>query len=142
SRSINTGRFARTLAILVSAGVPVLEAMHISTQVVSNLIMREATEDATKRVREGSTIHKALAGSELCPPIALHLIARGERGGSLNEMLERAATHQESEVETMIAALMGVFEPLLILTRGGIVLIIVLAILLPIFGLNQLVTSS
>lgn len=142
SRNINTGRFARTLAILVSAGVPVLEAMHISTQVVSNQVMREATEEAARRVREGSTINKALAASGLFPPITLHLIASGETGGSLKEMLERAASHQESEVETMIAAVMGVFEPLLILTMGGIVLIIVLAIMLPIFDLNQLVTSS
>lgn len=141
ARNINTGRFARTLAILVSAGVPALEAMHISTQVVSNLPMREATEEATRRVREGSSIHKALSRSGLFPPITLHLIASGETGGRLDEMLERAAFHQEREVETMIAALMGVFEPLLILTMGAIVLVIVLAIMLPIFDLNQLVGS-
>lgn len=142
ARGVNTGRFARTLAILVGAGVPVLDAMHISTQVVTNLPMREATELAAKRVREGSPINKALSKSGLFPPITLHLIASGEASGQLDEMLDRAATHQEREVETMISALMGVFEPMLILIMGGIVLTIVLAILLPIFDLNQLVTSS
>ncbi len=141
ARGINTGRFARTLAILVNAGVPALDAMHISTQVVANLPMREATEDAARRVREGSPINRALATSGLFPPITLHLIASGETGGNLGGMLERAAVHQEREVETLIATLMGVFEPLLILVMGGIVLLIVLAIMLPIFDLNQLVGS-
>jgi general secretion pathway protein F len=103
------------------------------------MTMREATEDAARRVREGSSINKALAKSHLFPPITVHLIASGEASGRLDEMLERAAAHQEHEVETTIAALMGVFEPLLILTMGAIVLVIVLAILLPIFDLNQLV---
>lgn len=138
-RSINTGRFARTFSILVGSGVPALEAMHICTQVVSCLPMRDAVTEAAKRVREGSSINKALAQSRLFPPIAVHLIASGEASGELERMLERAADHQEHEVEALIAALMGVFEPALILVMGGIVLAIVLAIMLPIFDLNQMV---
>lgn len=139
TRSINTGRLARTFSILVGSGVPVLEAMHICTTVVSNLPMRAAVATAAERVREGSAINTALATSKLFPPITVHLIASGESSGQLDRMLERAADHQEHEVETLIAALLTVFEPLLILAMGGVVLIIVLAILLPIFDLNQLV---
>lgn len=138
-RSMNTGRFARTLSILVNSGVPVLEALRISGEVVGNLPMRHAIETATQRVREGGSIHRALSVGKLFPPITLHLIANGEASGELGEMLERAAQHQEREVETLVASLLGLFEPLLILTMGGIVLVIVLAILLPIFNLNTLV---
>jgi general secretion pathway protein F len=90
-------------------------------------------------VREGSGIHTALAASDLFPPMTVNLIASGEASGRLEEMLARAATSQERETETVIAGLMGLFEPLLILAMGGLVLMIVLAILLPIFDLNQLV---
>lgn len=138
-RGTNTGRFTRTLGILFGSGVPILDAMRIGTQVVSNLPMREAIETATLRVREGAAVNKSLAESGLFPPITLHLIASGEASGKLDDMLDRAAGNQEREVETLVAALMGVFEPVLILTMGGVVLLIVLAILLPIFDLNQLV---
>ncbi len=138
-RSIETARLARTFSILAGSGVPVLEAMRICTQVLSNLPMRDAVEAAAERVREGSAISTALAASKLFPPITVHLIASGESSGQLDRMLERAAEHQEHEVETLISALMTIFEPLLILAMGGIVLVIVLAILLPIFDLNQLV---
>ncbi|MEK6805655.1 MAG: type II secretion system inner membrane protein GspF [Pseudomonadota bacterium] len=139
TRGANTGRFTRTLGILFGSGVPILDAMRIGTQVVSNLPMRDAIEVAAQRVREGAAVSKALGESKLFPPITLHLMASGESSGRLDEMLDRAADNQEREVETLIAALMGVFEPLLILTMGGVVLMIVLAILLPIFDLNTLV---
>ena len=138
-RGVNTARFARTFSILSASGVPVLEAMRICAQVMSSLPMRAAVEEAAHRVREGGNIHQALANSGYFPPMTLQLIASGEASGNLDAMLERAAINQERELETLIAALMGLFEPLLILTMGGIVLVIVLAILLPIFDLNQLV---
>lgn len=136
---LNTARFARTLSILAASGVPVLEGLRISAQVLSSLPMREAVEEATGRIREGSAISGALERSGYFPPMTLHLIASGESSGDLEEMLERAADNQERELETLIAAMMGLFEPMLILVMGGLVLIIVLAILLPIFDLNQLV---
>lgn len=139
TRGANTGRFTRTLGILFGAGVPILDAMRIGTQVVANLPMRDAIEAAAKRVREGAGLAKSLEASRLFPPITVHLIASGEASGKLDEMLDRAAENQEREVETLIAALMGIFEPVLILAMGGIVLMIVLAILLPIFDLNTLV---
>ncbi|MGH8506592.1 MAG: type II secretion system inner membrane protein GspF [Stenotrophobium sp.] len=138
-RGANTGRFTRTLGILFGSGVPILDAMQIGTQVVSNLPMREAIEAAAIKVREGTPLSKALIASKLFPPISIHLISSGESSGRLDEMLNHAAENQEREVETLVAGLMGVFEPVLILTMGAIVLVIVLAILLPIFDLNQLV---
>jgi len=139
ARGSNTGRFMRTLGILFGSGVPILDALRIGSQVVSNLPMREAIDAATRRVREGASVNRSLADSKLFPPITLHLIASGEASGRLDEMLDRAADNQEREVETMIAVVMAVFEPMLILTMGGVVLVIVLAILLPIFNLNQLI---
>ena len=138
-RGMNTGRFARTFSILTASGVPVLESLRISSQVMSNLPMREAVDEAAARVREGASIAAALEKSGYFPPMTVHLIASGETSGKLEEMLERSAINQEREIETLIAALLGLFEPLLILAMGGVVLIIVLAILLPIFDLNQLV---
>ncbi len=136
---VNTGRFTRTLSILVNSGVPVLDALQICVEVVSSLPMKSAVTETAQRVREGSTIYDALNKHRLFPAITLHLIANGEASGDLGGMLERAAVHQEREVETLVGALMGLFEPLLILVMGGVVLLIVLAILLPIFEINQLV---
>jgi general secretion pathway protein F len=139
-RGINAGRFARTFSIVTASGVPVLDGLRIASEVMSNLPMREAVEDVTRKVREGASIHAALEKSGYFPPMMVHLIASGETSGKLEEMLERAAVNQEREIETLIAAVMGLFEPVLILVMGALVLIIVLAILLPIFNLNQLVS--
>lgn len=138
-RGFNTARFARTLSILVAAGLPALDALRIAAQVMSNVPMHEAVEEAAARVREGASLHGALEASGLFPPMMLNLIASGEASGDLEGMLERAAVSQERELETLIAALLGLFEPLLILVMGVMVLLIVVAILLPIFDLNNLV---
>jgi general secretion pathway protein F len=138
-RGLNTARFARTLSILTGSGVPVLEALRISATVVGNLPMRAAVEESARRVREGTALHTALEHSGYFPPMTVHLIASGESSGKLDEMLERAAASQEREMEVLITTITELFGPLLILVMGGIVLVIVLAILLPIFDLNQLV---
>jgi general secretion pathway protein F len=138
-RGVNAGRFARTFSIVTASGVPVLDGLRIAAEVMSNLPMREAVEDAARKVSEGTSISAALEKSGYFPPMTVHLIASGEASGKLEEMLERAAINQEREIETLISAVMGLFEPILILLMGGVVLVIVLAILLPIFNLNQLV---
>ena len=138
-RGMNTSRFARTLSILAASNVPVLEALRIAGAVLSNLAMRKSVEEAARRVREGAALHQAMGVDGYFPPMTIHLVASGEASGRLEEMLERAAITQEREMDTYLATLLGLFEPLLILTMGGVVLIIVLAILLPIFELNQLV---
>ena len=138
-RGLNTSRFARTLSILTASGVPVLEALQISSKVIPNLPMRQAVHDAAINVREGASIHSSLETSKYFPPMTLHLIASGEASGNLESMLERAATQQERELKTVIATTLGLFEPLMIVFMGVMVLGIVLAIMLPIFELNQLV---
>lgn len=138
-RGLNTARFTRTLSILAGSGVPVLEALRISGDVIGNLPMREAVVDAAERVREGAAIHKALAQRKIFPPMTIHLIASGEQSGALDEMLERAAINQERELSGLISGLLSIMEPVMILLMGGVVLFIVLSILLPIFDLNQLV---
>jgi general secretion pathway protein F len=139
TRGLNTARFTRTLSILTSSGVPALEALRISASVIANLPMRAAVEEAAVKVREGAAIGRSLSQSKLFPPMSIHLISSGEASGELDNMLERAAKHQESEMDSLLAAMLSVLEPLLIVFMGGVVLIIVMAILLPIFQINQLV---
>ncbi|MCH9692964.1 MAG: type II secretion system inner membrane protein GspF [Gammaproteobacteria bacterium] len=139
TRGINTARFTRTLSILAGSGVPILEALKISAEVIENLPMRDAVADASVRVREGAGISKSLDASKLFPPMMIHLVSSGEAGGKLEEMLGRAAAGQEREVNGLIATLLGILQPLVIVLMGGIVLTIVLAILLPIFEINNLI---
>jgi general secretion pathway protein F len=107
--------------------------------VVKNLALREAVEEAQQRVREGTSLHRALASRGLFPPIFIHLVASGEASGRLAHMLGQAARQQEVENDARIRLLTGVLEPTLILAMGALVLLIVLAILLPIIEMNQLV---
>jgi general secretion pathway protein F len=138
-RGTNTARFARTLATLTSSAVPVLEALRISGEVVTNLPMRDAVQDAAMRVREGAPIGRSLAASKLFPPMMIHLISSGETSGELELMLDRAATNQEREMDAILTAVVGLLGPLMIVFMGGFVLLIVLAMLLPIFELNRLI---
>ena len=138
-RGLNTAQFTRTFSILTGSGVPVLESLQISAEVISNLPMRDGVEEAAARIREGAAIGKSLAASGHFPPLCIHLISSGEASGQLEMMLGRAAANQEREMDGLIAALLGILEPALIVGMGGVVLVIVLAILLPIFELNQLV---
>lgn len=139
SRTLDAARFSRSFSILIASGVPVLEGLKISSRVVANLAIREALDRVRNKVREGGGISKALAAEGCFPPLTIHLIASGEASSNLEQMLDRAALTQERETETVISAAMGLFEPLMIVVMGGIILAIVLAILLPIFELNRLV---
>ena len=139
TRGINTARFTQTLSILAGSGVPILESLRIASQVVVNVPMREAVEEASLRIREGAMISKSLATSKLFPPMTTHLISSGEASGRLEEMLSRAAENQEREVDSLIAALLGIMQPLLVIVMAAIVLLIVLAILVPIFEINNLI---
>jgi len=139
ARAANTARATRTLALLAESAVPLLEALGIAAQVVPNLPMREAMRRAAFKVREGSAFSRALGESGLFPPVALRLIASGERSGELPRMLGEAAFHQQRELDRWLGALTAVLGPAVILLVGAMVLFIVLAILLPIFNLNQMV---
>lgn len=138
-RGINVGRFASTLSILLQSTVPLVEALRVGAEVVTNLPMRHAIEEAARRVREGEDLGSALSHSGLFPPVTLQLIASGEASGNLDKMLEQAASYQDRETDTITSIYLGLLEPVLILLMGGTVLLIVLAILLPVFDLSQLV---
>jgi general secretion pathway protein F len=138
-RNLNTSTMARTLAIMSGSGVPLLTAMSASSQVVNNLAMRQAMEQARSDVGEGMSLSKALKKSQLFPPLLTQMVASGEASGRLDQMLEKSAQVQENELEARTSIMVGLFEPMMILVMGAIVLLIVLAILLPIFDLNELI---
>ena len=138
SRSLSAARFASTLSILTRSGVSLVEALMIAAQVVENRAIRGAVIDAAKKVSEGSSLNKALSGAGYFPPLMLHMISSGESTGELDEMLDRTAQNQQMELDGRIAMLLGLFEPLMLVVMGGVVMVIVLAILLPILNMNQL----
>lgn len=138
-RGINTSRFASTLAILVGGGVPLLAALGSGARVMTNMVLREAVESAIGRVREGATLARALGATRAFPPLLVHLVASGEASGKLPQMLERAACLETQALERRLAVFLTLLEPVMILVMGGIVLLIVLAILMPIIEINQLV---
>ena len=138
-RGFNTARFTRTFSILTGSAVPVLEALRIAGAVIGNLPMRDAVERAAERVREGAPIGRSLAVGALFPPMTVHLISSGEASGKLEEMLERAASNQERELDGLLTALVGLLGPMLIVAMGVFVTAIVFAMLMPIFEMNTLV---
>lgn len=138
-RLSNTSRFTRTMSILVSSGVPALDAMHISTEVVTNSLILQSVNKAAESVREGGSIAESLTRTGYFSPLVLQLVSNGEASGKLGEMLERSARAEESEFEGVTALFLGIFEPAMILVMGVMVMIIVLAILLPIFDMNDLI---
>jgi general secretion pathway protein F len=140
ARGFNTARFTRTLSILTGSAVPVLDALRIASEVITNVPMREAVTVAAQRVREGGAIGRSLASSKLFPPMTVHLISSGESSGELEDMLERAAQSQERELDGLLAALVGLLGPLMIVTMGLFVMGIVFAMLLPIFEMNSLIS--
>lgn len=139
SRGSNTARFASTLSILTSSGVPLVDALGIGGAVLSNDWLRQAVVNATQQVREGSALHRTLEQSGYFPPMMISMIASGEMSGSLSTMLERVAESQQREFDSIVATILGIFEPVMLLVMGAAVLLIVIAILQPIFSLNQLI---
>ena len=139
TRGNNAARFARTFSILAASAVPVLEALRIASEVVTNTTMRRAVQDAAVRVREGAPIARSIGASKLFPPMLVHLVASGETSGELESMLERAASNQERELDGLVNTAVGILGPVMILLMGAFVFVIVIALLLPIFQLNQLV---
>jgi general secretion pathway protein F len=137
--AVDTARFASTLSILMASGVPLLDSLRIAGEVLTNLVLRGESVIVAERVQEGSSLHRALQQSGYFPPMMVHMVASGEASGELETMLDRAATNQERELEMTLGTLMSLFEPLMVVFMGGMVLTIVLAILLPIFDLNTMV---
>jgi general secretion pathway protein F len=138
-RAYNTTRFASTLCIVVGSGVPILLALETARTAVFNRAMRSSINDTISRVREGSTLARALRVQNRFPPVLLQLIESGEATGRLAEMLDRAAQSESDELERKTVLFTSLLEPLLILLMGGLVMMIVLAILMPVINLNQLI---
>jgi general secretion pathway protein F len=147
-QSLNTARFASTLAILVGGGVPILKALEAGARTIGNLVMRQDVDATVVRVREGTSLARALgvgvkrggqSTKSSFPPVLIHLIASGESTGNLPEMLRRAAQGQSDELTRRTLLMTSLLEPALIVAMGAIVLVIVLAVLLPIIEINQLV---
>ena len=139
SRSSNAARYANTLSILSGSGVPLVEAMNIASDVVSNTWLRRRLADSTQRVSEGSSLRAALETVGYFPAMLLHMVASGEASGELDTMLDRVATYQQAEVERIVTTLVRLFEPMMLLVMGGLVMFIVMAILLPILNMNTLI---
>ncbi|WP_166263645.1 type II secretion system inner membrane protein GspF [Marinobacter caseinilyticus] len=138
-RGVNTARYASTLSILTTSGVPLVEAMRIAGEVLSNDFLRQELRGAAQRVSEGGSLHRSLDQTGYFPPMMLHMIASGEASGELDSMLERTARMQENTLQAKIAAIVGLFEPMMLLVMGVVVLIIVMAIMLPILNMSNLV---
>ncbi|KWB60096.1 type II secretion system inner membrane protein GspF [Burkholderia ubonensis] len=138
-RGYNTVRFASTLGILTAAGVPILRALQAAGETLSNRAMRANIDDAIVRVREGSALSRALNHVKTFPPVLVHLIRSGEATGDVTTMLDRAAEGEARELERRTMFLTSLLEPLLILAMGGVVLVIVLAVMMPIIELNNMV---
>lgn len=139
SRGTNTAQFASTLSILSSSGVPLVDAMRIAGEVLSNSWLQLQVAEATTKVSEGSSLSNALEQSGYFPPMMLHMIASGESSGELDDMLARVAKHQQQDAELLMSLLLSLFGPVMLVLMGGAVFTIVMAILLPIINLNQLV---
>ncbi len=134
---IAIARFARTLATLLKGGVPVLTSMEIVSTVVQNSLLQESIQKAKESLSEGESLADPLRKTGMFPPLVIHMVAIGEQTGELEEMLLRAATAYEREVDRAIETLTSLFGPMMILVMGGIVAIIVLSILLPILDMTQ-----
>jgi len=138
-KTLVLSRFGRVLGLLLASGVPVIRATEITGDVVVNRVYRNFFHDARERLAEGAGLSQILTGNDLFPPLLVHMIAVGEKGGELEQMLFKAGTAFEKEFDTAISRSMALLEPLLVLGMGVAVGTVVIAVLLPIFQLNQLV---
>jgi general secretion pathway protein F len=136
---MDTSRFSSTLSILMASGVPLLDALKIAGAVMNNLVLRASSQEVASKVQEGSSLNRALSQEDYFPPMMVHMVASGETSGELECMLERSASNQERELEATLGTVMALFEPIMVVFMGGLVLTIVMAILLPIFDLNTMV---
>ncbi|MCG8314470.1 MAG: type II secretion system inner membrane protein GspF [Pseudomonadales bacterium] len=136
NRGFNAARVVSTLAILSKSGVPLVEALRIAGEVAGNLVIKEAVGDAAVKLREGASLFVSLDQTGYFPPMMMQMIASGERSGELDDMLQRAANNQERDLEDLISTIVSLFEPIMLVVMGGVVLLIVLSIMMPVISMN------
>ena len=136
ARGYNAARFGGTLAMLAGAGVPILKALQAAAETLGNRAMRADALDALVQVREGAPLASALAGKKRFPGLLAMFARLGEQTGQLPQMLQRASTQMSAEVQRRAMAAATILEPLLIVGMGGVVIVIMLAVLMPIIQLN------
>lgn len=137
ARKVNVARFSRTLATMLQAGVPMLRALDTAKEIMGNVIMRKAIEDAKQAVTEGESLAVTLKRSGHFPIMMTHMVAVGERAGALEQMLERVAETYETEVDIKLTRVTGLLEPIMLVGMGGTVAFIVFSILQPIMAMGQ-----
>ena len=138
ARTINVGRFARTLGTMLQSGVPMLRSLETAKEIVGNVMIQDAIENAKKAVTEGESLAQTLKKSGQFPATMIHMTAVGERAGQLEQMLDRIATTYEAEVDTKLTRFTSMLEPMMVLVMGGSVAFIVISIMQPIMDLGQL----
>ena len=139
TKNSSAAGYTNTLSILTRSGLPLVESMHIASDVVANAFLKKELQQTTQSVTEGASLADSLGEIGQFPPMVVHMISAGEQSGDLDVMLSRVATYQQNEVERVVSALVKLVEPLMLLIMGGIVMFIVIAILLPMLSMNQLV---
>jgi general secretion pathway protein F len=137
-RTINVGRFSRTLGTMLQSGVPMLRALDTAKQIMGNVILQQAIENAKQAVTEGESLALTLKKSGQFPATMIHMVSVGEKAGQLEQMLGRVAEAYESEVDTKLARMTALLEPLMLVIMGGAVAFIVFSILQPIMDLGNL----
>ena len=135
----NVSGWARSLGILLGSGVPIMESLQIASERVHNVALRESLREASKRVREGDSLHHSLLKAQYFPPFLVHMVSSGESSGTLDSMLLKVADYYEQRLKSVIDVTLKLFEPLLIIIMGGLVLLIVMAVLMPIIEMNQMI---
>ena len=140
-RDVHASLFARTLATMVASGLPLMEGLAVTARTVQNRALRAATEGMVSAIREGSSLSSAMRGAAIFPPTLLYMAASGEDSGRLAPMLDRAADYLDREFSTFTAVVLSLLEPAIIIALGGVITLIVLAILLPILQFNSMVVA-
>jgi len=138
-QNIDSARMARTLSIMVGSGVPILSSMRASEGVMTNRVLQKNLQAATEEVAQGVSIGRALDRHGNFPPLLVHMVSSGENSGRLGHMLDKAATATENEMQTRISMMVSLLGPFMILVMGSLVLVIILAILMPMFQLQEMI---